>query len=307
MKIIYLGTPDFAVNPLKTIVESGKHQVLAVVTNNDKPVGRKRILTACPVKQYALSQGLNVLQYDKIRVEGVDDIKALNPDIMITCAFGQILSQELIDIPKFGVINIHASLLPKYRGASPIHYAILNGETKTGVTIMQTDCGIDTGDILIKSEPVDIDKNETCGELFNKLSLVGANMILDALDKISLGEITPIKQNEEEATYTKIINKSDAFIDFNDESINVVNKIRAFNPSPVAYCSFQGEPLKIFSAVNSNGKGEVCEILDCEKNLEIACKNGSIIIKSLQKAGGKQMSSQDFLRGVKLKKGELFR
>ena len=165
MKVVYMGTPDFAVEPLKALVNSTDFQVLAVVCNHDKPVGRKQVLTAPPVKEYALSVGIPVYQYDKIRNEGVEDLRALNPDVIVTCAFGQILSSEIIDIPKFGVINVHASLLPKYRGASPIHFAILNGEKTTGVTIMKTDVGIDTGDTLI-FEQTQIGDEETCGELF---------------------------------------------------------------------------------------------------------------------------------------------
>lgn len=307
MKIVYLGTPDFAVKPLKTIYESGLYEIVGVITNKDKPVGRKQVLTACPVKEYALSVGLKVFQYDKIRLEGVEDLIALAPDLMITCAFGQILSQEILDIPKFGVINIHASLLPKYRGASPIHYAILNGEKKTGVTIMKTDVGIDTGDIIKKSEPILIGEKETCGELFEKLSNVGANMILDVIKDIEKGNVHFVKQNDNEATLTKIIRKTDAFIDFENSNEYIYNQVRAFNPAPIAYCNYFGQPLKIYDADLGDGIGKAGEILDCDKNLEIACGKGSIIIKSLQKSGGKRMSAQDFLRGVKLSKGELLK
>ena len=183
MKIVYLGTPNFAVAPLMRLIESKKNNIVAVVTNNDKPVGRKGIITPPPVKVLAQKYNIPVYQYDKIRVEGVEDLKNLKPDIMITCAFGQILSKEILDIPRFGVMNIHASLLPKYRGASPIHYAILNGETETGITIMKTDVGIDTGDILI-SEKIKIGDAETCGELFDRLSNLGADLIEKALDLI---------------------------------------------------------------------------------------------------------------------------
>ena len=213
MRIVYLGTPDFAVLPLKKIVESGKYEVVGVVTNKDKPVGRKQVFTACPVKQYAISQNIPVFQYDKIRVEGVSDMLSLKPDLFITCAFGQILSQELLDIPKLYTLNIHASLLPKYRGASPIHFAILNGESKTGVTIMKTDVGIDTGDMLIWQE-VNIRDNETTGELFNELSIVGADLILKALDLVETGNAKFIKQDENKATFSKIIKKEMAKIDF---------------------------------------------------------------------------------------------
>ena len=150
MRIVYLGTPDFAVKPLEALLNLNNCEIIAVVTNRDKPVGRKQVLTPPPVKTVALQNNIPCFQYDKIRIEGISDLKNLSPDIMITCAFGQILSQEILDIPKYGVINIHASLLPKYRGASPIHYAILNGDTETGITIMKTDIGIDTGDIILQ-------------------------------------------------------------------------------------------------------------------------------------------------------------
>ena len=181
MKLVFLGTPDFAVPSLERIIAS-KHEILAVVTQPDKPVGRNNVLTPPPVKVCALKHGLKVLQYNKIRVEGVEDLKNLAPDIMVTCAFGQILSQEIIDIAPRGIINVHASLLPKYRGAAPIQYSVINGDTETGVTIMQTEAGIDTGDIL-SVEKTPIDPDETAGELFERLSELGAKLIVETLDK----------------------------------------------------------------------------------------------------------------------------
>ncbi len=307
MRIIYLGTPEFAVAPLKRIFESGLHQIVGVVTNVDKPFGRKKVLTACPVKKYALSVGLNVFSYEKIRNEGVSDISGLSPDLMITCAFGQILSQEIIDIPKYGVINIHASLLPKYRGASPIHYAILNGEKQTGVTVMRTDSGIDTGDIIKKSKEVEIGEKQTCGELFEVLSQVGADMILEVIDDIEKGRAEFIRQNDEEATYTKIIHKSDARIDWNNDAETILNAIRAFNPSPVAFCEYQGQNLKIYEAEKGILSGTPGEILDCSDNLEIACGSGSIKILSLQRAGGNKMTAKEFLKGAKLQLNKILR
>lgn len=305
MKIIYLGTPDFAVEPLKKIVESGKYQVVAVVCNNDKPVGRKRVLTPPPVKVYAESVGLKVLQYDKIRVEGVEDLKSLSPDLMITCAFGQILSQEIIDIPRLGVINIHASLLPKYRGASPIHYAILNGEKKTGVTIMRTDVGIDTGDIISKKE-LSIGEKETCGELFERLSTLGADCIIETLPSIIDGTATYTKQDDEQASYSKIFKKEDAKIDWNDSAANVYNKIRAFNPAPIAFCTYKNEPFKIYDAEVLNVNGQAGTVLECDKRLVIACGEGSLSLIKVQKAGGNAMNVQDFLRGNKFTVGDTF-
>ena len=304
MRIIYLGTPDFAVNPLKKLLENG-YNVVAVVCNHDKPVGRKQVLTPPPVKTIALENNIPCYQYDKIRVEGVEDLKALKPDLMVTCAFGQILSQEILDIPRLGVINIHASLLPKYRGASPIHYAILNGERKTGITIMKTDIGIDTGDIIMQEE-IDIPEKQTMGELFESLSVLGADLIVKALPSIIDGTCTFDKQDEKKATLTKIIKKDMAKIDWNNSAKDIVNQIRAFNPSPVAFTIFENNPFKIYEAEESSLKGQVGKILKAEKELVIGCKDGSVSLKVVQKAGGKPMNIADFLRGAKLNENEDF-
>ncbi len=302
MRIVYLGTPDFAVEPLKVLIENG-YNVVAVVANKDKPVGRKQIPTAPPVKQFALENNIQVYQYDKIRVEGVEDLKELKPDIIITCAFGQILSKEILDIPKYGVINIHASLLPKYRGASPIHFAILNGEKTTGITIMKTNEGVDTGDIIYQEE-IEIGENETCGELFDRLSILGAECLIKTLPFIFDNTANYIVQDEEKATFSKIIRKEMAKIDWNDSAKNIINKIRAFNPAPIAFASFENNPFKIYSAEISSLKGKVGEILRADNELVIGCADSSVSLKVVQKAGGKMMSIADFLRGNKLAVGE---
>ena len=305
LKILYMGTPDFSVAPLKKLLEfKDKYKVVAVATNKDKPVGRKQILTPSPVSLVAEEFSIPVFKYDKIRTEGVKDVKAINPDVIITCAFGQILSQEIIDIPKYGVINIHASILPKYRGASPVHYAILNGEKTTGVTIMKTDIGIDTGDILYVKK-TDILDNETTGELMDRLSLIGADAIIESLDDIIDGKILPVKQDDNLSTYTKIIKKQDAIIDWTKSASNIFNHVRAYMPAPVSYTFLNGEMLKIYSVEVSNGSGKSGEIICNSGTIEVATGRGSIIIKTLQKAGGKQMNSADFLRGNKLEKGTI--
>ena len=298
MRIIYLGTPDFAVKPLLKLIENG-YDVVAVVCNHDKPVGRKQVLTPPPVKTVALENNIPCYQYDKIRVEGVEDLKALKPDLMVTCAFGQILSQEILDIPRLGVINIHASLLPKYRGASPIHYAILNGERKTGITIMKTDIGIDTGDIIMQEE-IDIPEKQTMGELFESLSVLGAELIIKALPSIIDETCAFTKQDDTIATLTKIIKKEMAKIDWNNSAKDIVNQIRAFNPSPVAFTTFENNPFKIYEAEVCSLKGQVGKILKADKELVIGCKDGSVSLKVVQKAGGKPMNIADFLRGAKL-------
>lgn len=306
MRIVYLGTPDFAVLPLKKLVESGEHEIVGVVTNKDKPVGRKQILTAPPVKQYALENGLPVYQYSKIRVEGVEDMKALKPDLMITCAFGQILSQEILDIAKHGVINIHASLLPKYRGASPIHYAILNGEKKTGITIMKTDIGIDTGDMILQEE-LEILDGETCGSLFERLSVLGAECLMKALPLVENGTTKYIKQDDERATFSKIVRKEHALIDWNDSAENIYNKIRAYNPAPIAFCYLDGNPFKVYEAKVVDGSGAAGQVLKAENELIIACGSSALSLLTVQKAGGKPMNIKDFLRGNKFILGSEFK
>ena len=302
MKVVFLGTPDFAVLPLKAVCETKGVEVAAVICNKDKPVGRKQVLTAPPVKVIAERLGIPVFQYDKIRVEGVDDLKRLAPDLMITCAFGQILSQEILDIPKHGVINIHASLLPKYRGASPIHYAILNGEKTTGITIMKTDIGIDTGDILLQKS-LQIGGNETCGELFERLSVLGAECIKDALSLIMQNSAVYTPQIESKATFTKIITKEQARIDWTKSADDIVNLVRAFNPAPVAFTTLNGEPFKIYSAEKCDITGNAGEILFADKTLIVGAGEKSVSLLKVCKAGGKPMQISDFLRGNKLSTG----
>ena len=304
MKIVFLGTPDFAVKPLEAILKSN-HQVLAVVTQPDKPVGRKGVITPCDVKVYAQSMGVKTLAYNKIRLEGVEELKSLNPDIMVTCAYGQILSKEILEIAKHGVINIHASLLPKYRGSAPIQWSIINGDEKTGVTIMQTDVGVDTGDIL-KAVELEIGKTETAGELFDRLSVLGAQTIVSVLDDIENGNITKIKQDESLATHVGMLKKEDGLLDFNKSTKDIVNLIRGLNPWPIAYTTLNGKMLKIISALPCDKKGMAGEVIDADiKNgLIIGTSDGSIIVNELQLEGSKKMPARDFLIGKKLEKGD---
>ena len=309
MKVVFLGTPDFAVLPLQKIAAS-RHEVLAVVTQPDKPVGRKAVITPCAVKVAAENLGLKTLSYEKIRRDGVVDLKALKPDVMVTCAYGQILSQEILDIPKHGVINVHASLLPKYRGAAPIQWSIINGDKVTGVTIMKTEAGVDTGDI-IAVQKTDIGKTETAGELFDRLSAIGADLIVKVLDELEDGTATFIKQNEFEATHVKILKKEDGIIDFSKNSISVFNLIRGLNPWPVAYAFLNGKMLKAYSArvrgdlsaVNKT-PGEVM-FADVKNGLVVACGDGALELTEVQLEGGKKMSAHDFLIGNKIKAGDI--
>ncbi len=304
MRIIYLGTPDFAVAPLKSIVENG-FNVVAVVSQTDKRVGRKQELKPTPVKEYALSQNIPVYQFEKISKE-YHELKSLNADIMVTCAYGQILSQEVIDLTPKGVFNIHASLLPKYRGASPIQSVILNGETQTGVTIMKTDIGIDTGDI-VSVEKVDILPSETAGELFDRLSVVGSELIVKTLREIESGTESYTPQNHDLATHSKMIYKQDAFIDFTQEAEVIYNKIRGYNPSPVAFAKFNGKILKIFKAEIVNASGQMGQVIsaDRKEGIVIACKKNAIKLLVVQMEGGKQMSAYDFVLGRKINVGDM--
>ncbi len=304
MKVVYLGTPEFAVNPLKAIISSGRHQVVGVVTQPDRPVGRKNIITPPPVKVVATENGIPVFQYEKIRVEGVEDLKSLGADIMITCAYGQILSREIIDICPYGIINIHGSLLPKYRGASPIQSAVINGEKTTGITVMQTEEGLDCGDILAVFE-TPIGEEETSADLFARLSILAAKNICSVLDDIEDGKITPIKQDESQATLVKTIKKEDALIDFSKDALTVKNLINGMNPWPIAFTLKNGKKLKFYRARTAQGNGKAGEVIVADKKLVIACGNGAVEIGILQEEGGKAMSAQSYLNGRKLKVGDL--
>ena len=224
MKVVFFGTPDFAVEPLKKII-SGRHEVIAVVTQPDRSKGRSGKPVFSPVKEVAVSFGIPVLQYEKIRKEGVEDLKKLSADIFVTCAYGQILSQEIIDIPPHGIINIHASLLPRYRGAAPIQWSILSGDEETGVTIMRTEAGVDTGDVILQKS-VKIGSDETAGELFGKLSSLGADLINEALDLIAEGKAEYKKQDESLATHVRMLRKEDGLIDWSLPAKRIYDLVR---------------------------------------------------------------------------------
>ena len=306
MRIVFLGTPDFAVKPFENIIENG-YNVVAAVTNPDKPVGRKQTITACPVKETALRHGIPVYQYTKIRNEGVEDLKALKPDLMVTCAFGQILSQEILDIPTIGTINIHASLLPKYRGSSPIQWAIINGEKVTGITIMFTDVGVDTGDIILQDE-LQIENTDTAGTLFDKLSVLGSRSVIKALEAIETGTYTRTKQDETKATHTKFFNKESGLMDFNKTADEIVNLVRGLNPWPVAYFTYKDEKIQVYSAENKNSvyNAEPGTVVSADKKtgLIVNVNGGSVRLNTLKKSGGKLMPDTDFLNGNRILPGE---
>lgn len=310
MKIVYAGTPRFAVAPLKKIIEEG-YGVAGVVVQPDKPQGRKGILAPPPVKAFALERGLTVFQPQKIRAE-TDALKALGGDILITCAYGQILTQEVLDLFPLGVWNIHASLLPKYRGASPIQSAVLNGERETGVTVMKTALGLDTGDILL-SLKTEIGEKETFGELSDRLSLLGAEALLNALPSIEKGNFTLVKQRDEDAVLTRKIAKESAKIDFSLPAEKIVNLVRGMNPEPTAFAEIDGARLNVFCAERavcpegseSAAAGEI--LSDTPKQgFLVKCGDGAVKLAEVQAAGGRRMKGSDFLNGRKVKKGQVF-
>ncbi len=294
MRIVFLGTPDFSVSCLDALINS-KHEVLAVVTQPDKARNRM-VVSFSPVKEEAIKHNIKVLQYDKIRLQGVEDLKALNPDLMVTCAYGQIISQEILDIPKYGVINVHASLLPKYRGSAPIQWAILNGEKETGITIMQTALGVDSGDIILQ-EKIAIKENETAGELFDDLAKIAPSVLMKAIDLIESGKATFTKQNEEEATHFPMLKKEDGHIDWTQDGKTIINKIYGLNPWPSAYSILDGKIFKIYKAKFEEGNSLDFGTI---KDNKVACKGGYIQLQEVQIEGKKRMDIEEFTRGFKL-------
>ena len=262
LKIVYMGTPEFSVGPLRELINN--YDVELVVTQPDKEVGRKKILTPSRVKEFALVNGINVFQPVKIR-DDYQEIVDINPDLIVTCAYGQIIPKELINLPKYGCINIHASLLPEYRGGAPIHHAVIDGKEKTGITIMYMNEKMDEGDILYQKE-IDILKEDNTSSMFNKLSILGSEMIKEFIPKLISGEITPVKQDNNKATYAYNITKEDEKIDFSDTTINIYNKIRGLSEVPGSYAFLNNKRVKIFNSrigSKTNGSvGEIIEILD---------------------------------------------
>lgn len=309
MKIIYMGTPDFAVAPLEAILKAG-HEVTAVVTQPDRQKGRGREVQYSPVKECALSYGIPVLQPLKIKEkDAVEELRKYPADIFVVAAFGQLLSEEILNMPRLGCINIHASLLPAYRGAAPIQWCVINGEEKTGVTIMQMAKGMDTGDILLQKEVV-LDEKETGGSLFDRLMETGAELIVEALPKIEAGELIPVVQKEELATYAGKITKDMGNIDFAKSAVTIERLIRGLNPWPSAFTHYKGKILKIWEAdvvsecVNAENPVPGTVIAMDKESFTLATGEGALRIRSLQPEGKKRMSCAEFMRGYEVKVGE---
>ena len=295
-RIVFMGTPEFAVSSLQALLADDQFEVAAVVTQLDKPVGRKQIITPSPVKVISQEKGILVLQPSKVKTnfDFWTELRELNSDVIVVVAYGKILPQEILDIPTKGIVNVHASFLPKYRGASPISASILNGDNETGVTIMKMELEMDTGEIIAQSSPVAISPTDTTETLTKKLAKVGAKTLVETLPKYLNGEITPTSQDESQATYVKPISKEEGLIDWNNEEDYTSRQIRAYFPWPSAYTNWRGQMMKILSAeVNpsiENPKGAIAKI---DGQLYI----GKLKISQLQLSGKKPMDGKAFLAG----------
>lgn len=304
MRILFMGTPDIAAESLAALLDAG-HEVCGVFTRRDKPVGRKQILTAPPVKQLAVEYGLSVYQPRTLRDGSSDElIKELAPDIIVVVAYGCIIPPQLLHVAKYGCINLHVSLLPKYRGSAPIQWAVLNGDEGTGVTIMQLDEGLDTGDILMV-EPVTIGPEETSGELFDRVSAVGAGTLVTALEKIEAGELTPRKQDNAAATMAPPLTKDMAQFDFTQDAAHIHNWVRGMNPWPMAwFVTAGGKKVKVTECRVAVSNGEAPGTVLSTKPLTVACADGAVQLLHVVPEGKKPMDGASFAAGLRLKAGD---
>ena len=302
MRIVFMGTPDFAAVNLAHLLEEGR-QIAGVFTQPDKPVGRKQTLTAPPVKKIALEHNIPVYQPEKIRDgQALEIIKQLLPDIIVVVAYVKILPKEILELPRYGCVNVHGSLLPKYRGAAPIQWSVINGDKLAGVTTMYMAQGLDTGDMILKV-CTSIGENETSGELYDRLAHLGAQCLSDTLRMIEQGNAPREKQDEDLATYAPMLDKEIAKLDFTKSAQQVHNLIRGLSPWPVAITWLEGKKMKVHQAVKVSGyQGEPGTVLD-DKRLIIGCIDGAVELLSIQMEGGKRMLASDFLRGHPVKKG----
>lgn len=303
MNIVFMGTPDFAVPPLKAIVNHG-HTVSAVLCQPDRPKGRGHKLTPPPVKEAALGYGIPVYQPDSVKTDEVLHLlKELNPDCIVVVAYGKLLPKAVLDLPRFGCVNIHASLLPKYRGAAPIQWAVLNGDAITGVTTMQMDVGMDTGDILLQKE-FEIPENMTSGELFEALAPLGGPLILETLEGLEKGTLTPVPQNHDAATHAPMLDRSLSDLDFSLPARVLHDRIRGLNPWPCAKIVTSDGSFKVHaSQILDKRSGKIGEVLD-DKQLIVCCGDGvALRLTEIQAEGARRMSDEDCLRGHPIAKG----
>jgi len=307
LRVVLMGTPDFAVPCLRALNES--HEVLAVVTQPDRPRGRGRRLTPPPVKVVAMQLGLTVVQPEKLRRRAVrKQLMAYGADVFVVAAFGQILSPRLLAVPRLGCINVHASLLPRYRGAAPIQWAVINAEAQSGVTIMQMDAGVDTGPLLLQ-EAIGLRADETAGTLHDRLSLLGARLLIEALDGLASGRLAPRPQDERLAVLAPMLSKEDGHIDFNGAAKHVDCRIRGLDPWPGAYCIHDGRPLRLFHANSEKGldrRGRPGEVLAVDdRGMLVACGSGAVWVSELQSPGSRRMAARAFAAGHELAPGDM--
>lgn len=305
MRIIFMGTPEFACPTLRTLIERGEN-VVAVVTQPDRPKGRGQQTLPPPVKVVAEGHGIPVLQPVKVRLpESIEQIRALEPDLIVVIAFGQILPKALLDIPKHGCINVHASLLPRYRGAAPLNWCIINGETETGVTTMMMDVGLDTGDMLLKSA-TPIDPDEDTQSLHDRMSLLGAELLARTLDRLKAGELVPEKQDDSLTCYAAMMKKEDGLIDWTRSAQQIKNQVRGMTPWPGAFSFLDDKLLKVYKVQTASGSGTPGTVVAAGRDgIEVACGEGSLLIRELQLEGKKRMAAGDFLAGFKVQPGVL--
>jgi methionyl-tRNA formyltransferase len=303
MRLVFLGTPAFAVPTLERAAAAG-HQIVEAVTQPDRPRGRGQNPAPPPVKEAAERLGIPVYQPERVRrPEAVEHLRALAPDAMVVVGYGQIIPQSVIDIPRLGILNVHASLLPKYRGAGPIQWAIVRGETRTGVTIMRIDAGLDTGDMLLKAE-TEIGPEENAMELGRRLSAMGGDLLVEALEGLAAGRITPEKQDNSQATYAPLLKKEDGLIDWNLSAAEIHNRIRGLQPWPGAYTGLRGQTLHIWKAKVGQAAGLSGSIVSV-KPLIVACGRGSLELEELQLEGRKRLAAAEFANGQRLKENEV--
>lgn len=310
MRIMFMGTPDFSTPCLEALVKAG-HDVVGAVSQPDKPQGRGRKLVPTQVKQAAMRLGLPVFQPEKLRDGEFERILlGVDPELIVVVAYGKILPKFVLDYPKYGCINVHASLLPKYRGAGPIQRAIIDGEKVTGVTTMYMSEGLDEGDILL-SRATEIAPDETAGELFDRLSELGAELLIETIEEIESGRAVRTKQDDALSSYAPMLKKEDGDIDWNKTAAEIVNLVRGTNPWPMAYTQYEGETMKVISARADGGwiggePGKILEIVsnpDKSKSLAVGCADGRVLIDELQFKGGKRMAVRDYLNGHEIKTG----
>ncbi len=298
--VVFMGTPDFAVPALRVLAESEEYDVKLVISQPDRPQGRKQILTPSPVKLLALQFGLKIYQPENLKSdETFEIIREISPDFIVVSAYGNILPKRILDIPVYGCVNLHGSLLPKYRGAAPIQWSVINGDSVTGVTTMLMDVGLDTGDILLTSEKV-IGENETAGEVFDALADLCPDLLVKTLKALEEGSVVPVKQDNDKATYVSVLNKEMAVIDWTKSADTIHNLIRGLDPWPVARTFFNGKLLKIFKSSVQSKKSTLPSgsVTTEHGNILVVCGNGTVLsVEELQLEGAKRMSAQDFLRG----------